>query len=188
MLEITTNLTHHFLIAMPSLKEPTFYQTVTYICAHNKDGAMGIVINRPINIILEEVLKEMDIKSADSSAIHIPIFDGGPVQPERGFVIHEPVGQWEGMFAVDDNVGITTSRDILNAIANGKGPKKALIALGYAGWDAGQLEKELMENTWLSVPADNKILFHTPPKQRWRAAATSLGIDLTLLSCTAGHA
>ncbi len=187
MLEMTTNLTNHFLIAMPSLKEPNFYQTVTYICAHNGDGAMGIVINRPMKIILGEVLEEMDIKAADFNAIHIPIFDGGPVQPERGFVIHQPVGQWEGMFAVDDNVGIATSHDIINAIANGKGPQKALIALGYAGWNAGQLEKELMENIWLSVPADSQILFHTPPQQRWRAATASLGVDLTLLSCTAGH-
>lgn len=187
MLEMTTNLTNHFLIAMPTLKEPTFYRTVTYICTHNGDGAMGIVINRPMKIVLGEVLKEMNIKQADPSTTHMSIFDGGPVQPERGFVIHQPVGEWEGMFAVDDNIGITTSRDIINAIAKGKGPQQALIALGYAGWDAGQLEKELIENTWLSVPADSKILFHTPPTQRWRAAATSLGIDLTLLSCTAGH-
>jgi len=186
MLE-TTYLNNHFLIAMPNLEDPHFSKTVTYICAHNQEGAMGIVINRQMNIALGDVLGQMNIKSNDSRANSLPLFDGGPVQPERGFVIHQPLGQWESMMTLDDNLGMTTSRDIIGAIANGEGPQDAFIALGYAGWGAGQLEKEIISNTWLSVPVDNQIIFHTPPEQRWQAAAACIGVDLTLLSCQPGH-
>ncbi|RKZ41408.1 MAG: YqgE/AlgH family protein [Gammaproteobacteria bacterium] len=186
MLE-TTYLTNHFLIAMPNLDDPHFSKTVTYICMHNQEGAMGIVINRPMNIALGDVLGQMNINSNDSRANNLPLFDGGPVQPERGFVIHQPLGQWESMMTLDDNLGMTTSRDIIGAIANGQGPQDAIIALGYAGWRAGQLEKEIISNTWLSVPVDNQIIFQTPPEQRWQAAASCIGVDLTLLSCQPGH-
>jgi len=183
-----TNLTNHFLIAMPNLPDPNFFRTVTYLCMHNEDGAMGIVINRPLNVELGEVLKHMEIKAEDPKALQLPIFEGGPVQRERGFVIHQPAGQWDAMLTISDDLGITTSRDILNAIAGGRGPQKVLIALGYAGWAAGQLEQEMAANAWLSVPADNQILFNISPDKRWQAAASRLGIDLTLLSSEAGHA
>lgn len=183
----TTYLTNHFLIAMPSLLDPNFFRTVTYICMHNEDGAMGIVINRPMDVDLGDVLEHMDIETTDTIIARLPVFEGGPVQRERGFVIHEPAGQWDAMLTAGENIGITTSRDILGAIAEGKGPKKMLVALGYAGWSPGQLERELAENAWLSTPADNQIIFHVPPHKRWSAAAAQIGVDLTLLSNEAGH-
>lgn len=186
MLE-TTYLTNHFLIAMPTLADPNFYRTVTYICMHNEDGAMGIVINRPMNVELGDVLEHMKIGLDDHKARHIPVFEGGPVQRERGFVIHQPVGKWDAMLTIDDNLGITTSRDILGAIAKGEGPQDVFVALGYAGWGAGQLEREMADNAWLSTPANTDIIFHIPPNRRWQAAANQLGIDLRLLSSHAGH-
>ncbi|MDY6991539.1 MAG: YqgE/AlgH family protein [Pseudomonadota bacterium] len=183
-----TYLTNHFLIAMPNLADPNFFHTVTYICMHNEEGAMGIVINRPMDVDLGDVLEHMEIEAQDPIASRLPIFEGGPVQRERGFVIHRPPGQWDAMLTVSESLGITTSRDILGAIACGQGPQQVLIALGYAGWGAGQLEQELAENAWLSIPADNQIIFETPPEKRWEAAAARLGVDLTLLSNDAGHA
>ncbi|BAP54947.1 putative transcriptional regulator [Thioploca ingrica] len=187
MLLEPTNLTNHFLIAMPNLWDPHFFHTVTYVCVHNDEGAMGIVINRPLNVDLGDVLEHMDIEATDPFANRLPVFEGGPVQRERGFVIHQPAGRWDAMLTISEDLGITTSRDILNAIADGRGPKKVLIALGYAGWGAGQLEQEMAENAWLSTPADNHIIFNIPPEQRWQAAASRLGVDLTLLSSEAGH-
>ncbi|OQW95188.1 MAG: hypothetical protein BWK79_03320 [Beggiatoa sp. IS2] len=187
MLE-TTYLTNHFLIAMPNLSDPNFFRTVTYICMHNEDGAMGIVINRPMdNVELGEVLEHMKIEATDPTVQHLPVFEGGPVRRERGFVIHEPLGQWDAMLMIDNSIGVTTSRDILGAIATGKGPQRILIALGYAGWAAGQLERELADNAWLSTPADKQVIFNTPTEKRWQAAAAQLGIDLRLLSGEAGH-
>jgi len=183
----TTYLTNHFLIAMPALGDPNFFQTVTYVCLHNRDGAMGIVINRPLDIDLGDVLEHMDIEVEDIHASRMAVFEGGPVQRERGFVIHQPIGQWEAMMTINDDLGITTSRDIINAIANGQGPSNMLIALGYAGWGAGQLEQEMADNAWLSTPADYHIIFQTPPEQRWQAAAAGMGIDLNLLSNQVGH-
>ncbi|MDM8565564.1 YqgE/AlgH family protein [Candidatus Halobeggiatoa sp. HSG11] len=186
MLE-TTYLTNNLLIAMPNLADPNFLKTVTYVCMHNEDGAMGIVINRPMDIDLDDVLEQMDIESSNS--IQIPIFDGGPVQRERGFVLHQPDHQqWNAMLKVSEEVNITTSRDIIVDIANNKGPNEVLIALGYAGWGAGQLEQEMADNIWLNTLVDNQIIFNTPPNQRWKAAVESLGIDLNLLSAEAGHA
>lgn len=186
MLE-TTYLTNHLLIAMPTLADPNFYQTVTYICTHNEEGAMGITINRPTGISLGDILEHMEIEPEDPTANRIPIFEGGPVQRERGFIIHQPQGFWEAMLTLDHDIGITTSRDILVAIANGKGPEKFFVALGYAGWAAGQLERELVDNAWLSTPVDTDIIFKVPPEHRWQAAASKLGVDLSLLSNEAGH-
>jgi putative transcriptional regulator len=183
----TTYLTNHFLIAMPSLDDPNFFQTVTYVCMHNEQGAMGIVINRPMDVELGDILEHMEIDSENPYANRLPVFEGGPVQPQRGFVIHQPAGQWEAMLTVNNELCITSSRDILCAIASGRGPQKALIALGYAGWGAGQLDQEMVDNTWLTTPADHRILFQTPPEQRWRAAAACMGVDLTLLSTDVGH-
>ncbi|HHB92920.1 MAG TPA: YqgE/AlgH family protein [Thioploca sp.] len=187
MLE-TTYLTNNFLIAMPNLADSNFLKTVTYICIHNKEGAMGIVINRPMGVNLGEILEQMDIKTENPSSIKLPIFNGGPVQKERGFVLHQPGQKWDAMLTVSEELNITTSRDIMIAIANNKGPDKVLIALGYAGWGAGQLEREMADNIWINTPVDNDIIFKTPSNQRWQAAVASLGIDLTLLSGQVGHA
>jgi len=182
-----TNLTHHFLIAMPGLNDPNFYHTVTYVCAHNAEGAMGIIINRPLEIRLGELLEHMEISIHHEPVRYLPIFQGGPVEPERGFVLHRPNGGWHSMITVEGQVAITTSRDILSALATGGGPQKNLIALGYAGWGAGQLEVEMAENAWLSTPADLAILFDVPVEERWREAARRVGVDISLMSLEAGH-
>ncbi len=180
-------LNHHFLIAMPNLADPNFFHTVTYICEHDADGAMGIVINRPLDLCLSDILTHMAIEPTSETA-GLPIYQGGPVQPERGFVLHDPLGDWEATLDVGAGIGLTASQDVLAAIAAGQGPEKFLIALGYAGWGAGQLEREMAENAWLSGPASAKVLFETPIDQRWAAAAALLGVDLNLLSGDAGHA
>jgi len=181
-------LTNQFLIAMPGLEDPNFFHSVTYICEHNKDGAMGLVINRPMNMQLGEILEHIDIRDASIEARQIPLYLGGPVQQERGFVLHMPLGNWEATLQVTDRIGITSSLDILDAIAHDTGPEHCLVSLGYAGWGAGQLEQELADNAWLSGPADPDILFKKPDEERWKAAAATLGVDLDLLSGEAGHA
>lgn len=184
----STYLTHQFLIAMPALADPNFFQTVVYISEHNPSGALGLVINRPLNLSLGQLLEHLQIATDRPDLAAMPVFHGGPVQPEQGFVLHSPVGQWGATLRVTERIGITTSRDILQATARGEGPESLLVALGYAGWGPGQLEQELVENAWLSGPADFDILFHTPSERRWLAAAALLGIDLNLLSTDAGHA
>ena len=149
---------------------------------------MGIVINRPTNILLGEVLTQMEIGSSDPKINNLTVYEGGPVQRDRGFIIYRPLSQWESIIRVGDNYGIATSRDILEAMCRGKGPEDMLIALGYAGWGAGQLERELAENAWLSSPAEEKILFEVPAKDRWRTAVSLLGIEIEHLSHEAGHA
>jgi putative transcriptional regulator len=181
-------LTNHFLIAMPQLADPNFFHTVTYICEHNGDGALGIVINRPLDVQLGDILAHMGVEVRERSSTTLPVYMGGPVQPERGFVLHHPPGEWEASLRITDDLAITTSRDILTAIADGKGPRQALVALGYAGWGAGQLEEEMAANAWLSGPADAQVLFSTPDELRWQAAASLLGVDLNRLSGEAGHA
>jgi putative transcriptional regulator len=180
-------LSNHFLIAMPGLADPNFFHTVTYICEHDADGAMGIVINRPLDLHLGDILTHMDFQATTETA-GLPIFQGGPVQPERGFVLHAPHGDWEATLQISDSIGVTASQDVLAAIAAGRGPQRFLIALGYAGWGAGQLEREMAENAWLSGPATAEVLFDTPVEKRWAAAAALLGVDLNLLSGDAGHA
>jgi putative transcriptional regulator len=184
----STYLTNQFLIAMPALADPNFFQTVTYISEHNASGALGLVVNRPLDLTLEQLLDHLEIATDRFDLRTMPIYHGGPVQPEQGFVLHSPIGRWNATLRVTDHIGITTSRDILQAVADGEGPDHLLVALGYAGWGPGQLERELAENAWLSSPADFDILFHTPSDQRWFAAAALLGIDLNLLSTDAGHA
>jgi len=182
------NLTDHFLIAMPSLGDPNFQRTVTYMCQHGDDGALGIVINRPIDLTLNDILGQMEIevKSQDIGATQV--YYGGPVQPERGFVIHDGSGEWDSSLAVTDSIMLTTSRDIMEAIARGKGPGKMLVALGYAGWGEGQLEQEILQNAWLNAPALNQVIFDLPADKRWKSAAEQMGVDLDLLSSNAGHA
>ncbi|MEW5754889.1 MAG: YqgE/AlgH family protein [Pseudomonadota bacterium] len=184
----TVSLTNHFLIAMPGLTDPNFFQSVTYICEHNSEGAMGIVINRPLELTLREVLESMTIPVPEQGFNDVAIYLGGPVEPERGFVLHRPAGQWESSIPIAEDMALTTSRDIVAAIAEGSGPKHFLIALGYAGWGAGQLEDELANNAWLSVPADFDRLLDTPVELRWETAAALLGVDLKTLSSDIGHA
>jgi len=187
-MEPNQSLSNHFLIAMPALADPNFVHTVTYLCEHNEEGAMGIVINRPLKVTLAEILDHMGIEPSPQVDGSTPIFMGGPVQPERGFVIHSPVGAWESSLQVTSEIAVTTSRDILTAIAHGEGPAHYQIHLGYAGWGAGQLEQEMADNAWLSGPADSEILFERAVAERWTAAARLIGIDLNLLSSDAGHA
>jgi putative transcriptional regulator len=183
-----TSLTNHFLIAMPGLQDPNFEKSVTYICEHTEDGAMGIVINQPLNIPVREILDQLDIADIAPEVSDAPIYLGGPVNGERGFVLHESSTEWDSTLSVDNGISVTTSRDILESIASGKGPKKTLIALGYAGWASGQLEEELADNAWLAVPADKAIIFDLPAEDRWDAAAADLGVDLSLLTSDTGHA
>ena len=182
------NLTNHFLIAMPSLADPNFTQTVTYICAHSDDGAMGIVVNRPMELELNEVLSQLELEPSTPAIATLPVYEGGPVHRDRGFVIHRPLKEWNSTIGVTSDIGVSTSRDILEAISSGAGPSDSLVALGYAGWSAGQLEDEIAQNSWLSIPADADIIFNTPPEFRWRRAAEGLGVDLSTLSLDVGHA
>ena len=180
------DLTNQFLIAMPAMTDPNFAKTVTYVCAHNEEGAMGIVINRPMDIALAEVFSQMQIDGGDNTTQ--TVFQGGPVHRDRGFIIHMPATEWDSTIRVTDELAVSTSRDILEAISSGSGPADTLVALGYAGWGAGQLEHEMVENAWLSAPANLEIIFHTPPGRRWESAAAGLGIDLESLSNDIGHA
>ncbi len=184
----STNLTNQFLIAMPSMQDMNFSQTVTYICEHTDEGAMGIVVNRPTNLHLNDILDQLDITDIDLKSGEEYIYIGGPVQPERGFVLHDDGHDWDSTLKITEGISVTTSKDILESIAAGKGPSLHLVALGYAGWASGQLEDEISANTWLSGPADSQIIFSTPAEQRWKAAAQLLGVDLNLLSGDTGHA
>ncbi|MCP4994411.1 MAG: YqgE/AlgH family protein [Gammaproteobacteria bacterium] len=184
----TVSLTDHFLIAMPRLQDSNFYQTVTYLCEHNSQGAMGIVINRPTELRLNDILDQLEIDTCDAKQCEQPIYAGGPVQTDRGFVLHDGDSIWDSTLKITPEISVTTSKDILQAIARGDGPAHALIALGYAGWGEGQLERELGENTWLDGPADQQIIFDLKINQRWKAAAMLMGVDLNLLSDNAGHA
>lgn len=183
-----TYLSGHLLIAMPAMTDPNFVRTVTYICEHNEDGALGIVINRPLEIDLGEIFQQLALEAVDPDLVRQPVMRGGPVQVERGFILHEPSKAWDSTVEVSDTVHLTTSQDILVAMARGSGPRRALMALGYAGWGAGQLEAELVANAWLSVPASPAIIFDTPFKSRWTAAAALLGINMATISPEAGHA
>jgi putative transcriptional regulator len=184
----TTYLTGQLLIAMPAMLDPNFHRTVTYICEHSEHGALGLVINRPLDIDLGEVLQQLSMTAHDPKLASQPILRGGPVQMDRGFVIHGSEHTWETTATVTDSIQVTTSQDILTSMAAGKGPTQAMVALGYAGWGAGQLEYEMTENTWLSAPATSQILFNTPFEDRWEDSAALLGIDLATLSTEAGHA
>ena len=181
-------LKHHFLIAMPHMEDPRFAQSLIYLCEHNEDGAMGLVINRPsgldLNDVLEQTAPQVDVPAHIGART---VFSGGPVQRERGFVLHRGPDQWESSLDLGP-LQLTTSRDILVDMSRGQGPDESFIALGYAGWEAGQLEQELLANVWLSCPADYRILFDVDPGQRLDAAARSLGIDINLLTSQAGHA
>jgi putative transcriptional regulator len=187
-MDASQSLTNHFLIAMPQLQDPNFSRTVTYVCEHSEQGAMGIVVNRPMQLQLGEMLEQLDIHTTRRDALEMPVYLGGPVQTDRGFVLHSGDARWDSTLTIAPDVSVTTSKDILEAIADGQGPEHTLVALGYAGWAGGQLEDEISANAWLSGPATAEILFNRAPDERWQAAARLLGIDLNLLSAEAGHA
>ncbi len=180
---------NQLLIAMPSLQDPSFFHGVTFVCQHNSEGALGLVINHPTEMVLGDILEQMDIPVSDDKIAQIPVFSGGPVQQERGFVLHHTSEQeWESTIQVSDLLSLTTSRDILKAIANNEGPTKFLVALGYAGWGEEQLETEMKANAWLSTYYDDSVVFDTPISKRWNVAANKMGLDINLLSTQAGHA
>jgi putative transcriptional regulator len=179
---------NQLLIAMPGMEDPNFSASVTLICEHSSDGALGIIINRPMDLSLGGLFDQLDLSDVDSSIAAAPVMDGGPVAMERGFVLHSPCDTFDHSITVSEDIQLTLSRDVLESMAAGNGPDSSLIALGYAGWEAGQLEVEMLANTWLSVPASPDIIFKVPYEQRWRAAAGVLGIDISQLSPDAGHA
>lgn len=183
------SLQNHFLIAMPSLEDPYFSRSLTYICEHNEEGAMGLVINQPSTMNLKELLEQTDKELViDDALTKNRVLAGGPMNQERGFVLHTATESWSSSLALTDELMVTTSRDILTAIGKNKGPTNALIALGYAGWKEGQLEQELQDNAWLTVEADHDILFNTPLHQKWQAAVNKLGVDVWQLAPDSGHA
>lgn len=183
-----TFLTNHFLVAMPGMTDPNFAQTVTLVCEHSAQGALGIIINRPLTMTLGEAFAQLGLDASHSRVAGDPVLQGGPVQTDRGFVLHSPGPGWDSTLRVSDALHLTTSRDVLDALARGEGPASAVVALGYAGWDAGQLEDEVAQNAWLTVPADDRLVFATPFEDRWEAAGRLLGINLLHLSSAAGHA
>ena len=182
------DLSHHFLIAMPAMTDPYFAKSLTYVCEHNEQGAMGIVVNRPISLTLSELFAQINMPLKPVELEDVLVHFGGPVQTDRGFVLHEPGGAWQSTLHINDRVGLTTSKDILQAVGEGTGPRHLLVTLGYAGWAEGQLEQELAQNAWLSVPADEHILFDLPAEERLSAAMRLLGVDFASLSEEAGHA
>lgn len=186
-------LTNHLLIAMPALHDPNFHRSVTYVCQHNEQGAMGLVINRSADLTFADVLHQLKIVSAANAAAQTLVLVGGPVQQDRGFVLHTDIGTgertWESTFRINDRLSVTTSRDVLEALADPQVPGRALLALGYAGWDAGQLEAELMENAWLTAEVhDHAILFDIALEHRWQAAAALVGVDINRIAPLVGHA
>ena len=183
-----TSLTHHFLIAMPALNGSFFSQTVTYICDHNEDGAMGIVVNQPLDYTLKDIFQHMSLDPKTGTWPDDTVLSGGPVNRQQGFVLHRNEGKWDSTLEVTNNVCLTASKDIVLALAKGQAPKGAQFALGYAGWAPGQLEDELSDNSWLTMPATETILFDIPIEDRWAAAARHIGVDMNLISGTAGHA
>jgi putative transcriptional regulator len=182
------DLTHHFLIAMPSMADPHFARTLTFICEHNEQGALGLVVNRPIDMTLAALFERINLELKVNALSAIPVYFGGPVQTDRGFVLHVPRGEWSSTLPVRDHIGLTTSRDILEAVGSGAGPDKILVTLGYSGWAAGQLEHEILQNAWLTVEADEQIIFDLPAEERLPAAMEQLGVSYATLADEAGHA
>lgn len=183
-----TSFQHHFLIAMPSLHDSFFNRTVIYICEHDEKGAMGLVVNQPGSLMLPELLEYFEIKVLESDMKTQAVFAGGPLEKGQGMVIHDGESEWKASLKLSEGLTLTTSIDILNTIGKGDGPENTLITLGYSGWDAGQLEQEIAENSWLTVFADKTVLFDVPVEERWHAAAKLLGINMDLMTSAAGHA
>jgi len=191
-------LTHHFLIAMPGLEDAFFARSVVYLCEHSERGAMGLIINQPSDLSMRQLFDKVDLPLHRTDMANTPVLLGGPVQTERGFVLHDPIQMAEptqdgssiyaSTLTVPGGLEMTTSRDVLEALSSGAGPRRVLITLGYASWGEGQLESELAENSWLTVPADVGIVFDTPLAQRYDKALGLLGLQSWMLSPEAGHA
>ena len=182
------SLENNLLIAMPAMGDPYFDRTVTYICEHNDDGAMGLIINLPVNITLNELLTQIDAEKDEAPSLEQQVLTGGPVATQRGFVLHSPQTGWSSSLALSDDFMITTSKDILMALGTDDAPENFIVTLGYAGWGPGQLEEEIKANSWLTTPADSQIIFNTPIEQRWTKATEKMGISLAHLSNDIGHA
>ncbi|GAB3261646.1 YqgE/AlgH family protein [Chitinimonas naiadis] len=182
------NLSRQFLIAMPAMADPIFAKSLVYVCDHNDQGAMGVIVNRPLGMDVRTLFQQVDIELRREDVAEQEVYFGGPVQTDRGFVLHQPLGNWQSTLAVEDELGLTTSKDVLLAVGEGGGPERMFISLGYAGWEAGQIESELAQNAWLTVDADIEVVFSLPAEERYEAALGLLGIDMAMLSDTAGHA
>lgn len=182
------SLANQLLIASPALADSPFARSVALICQHDGDGAMGVVINRASEYTLGEVFQQMGIASNDETLCAQPVLSGGPVHPERGFVLHDGAQEWDSTLVITERLYVTTSRDILEAMARGDGPDHVAVALGCAGWGAGQLESELIDNSWLTAPADDELLFALPLDARWQAAAGRIGVDMSRMADYSGHA
>ncbi|MDP3560612.1 MAG: YqgE/AlgH family protein [Legionellaceae bacterium] len=183
------SLANHFLVAMPSLDDIVFSQSVIYVCEHHVQGTVGLIINRPTEYSLSLIFEQLKIKSTNDKIKNRPLLLGGPLQPERGFVIHRPAGRWRSSLSLSDaDVTITTSNDIIRAIAAGEGPKDVLVALGYVGWDHIQLEQEIINNAWLVCPYKSELLYEVPFEDRWKSAALLLGVHMDQLISGGGHA
>lgn len=185
------NLANHFLIAMPAMQDPVFGGTVVYVCEHNENGVLGVVINKPTDMTMQVLFERIDLEPAPNLAPAIvdePIMFGGPVQDDRGFVLHTPGARYSSSLTVTDDVAFTTSIDVLEAVARGAGPDRMLVSIGYSGWSPGQLEDEISRNGWLTVGADAHILFEVPVEERYFAAMKLLGFDPLMLASEAGHA
>lgn len=192
------NLTHHFLIAMPGLEDAAFARSVVYLCEHSERGALGLIINKPTDITLKGLFDKVDLSLRREDLGREPVFQGGPVQTERGFVLHEPMpdegrsttdgSAYASTMVIPGGLAMTTSKDVLEALSTGAGPRRVLITLGYSSWGGGQLESELAENAWLTVAADLSVIFDTPAPERYDRALSLLGLEVWMLSPSAGHA
>ncbi|MDV7106291.1 YqgE/AlgH family protein [Vibrio sp. TH_r3] len=186
------NLVNHFLVAMPGLTDGPFERSVIYICEHNKEGAMGIIVNAPINLTIGGMLDKVDVDSVHprvhKESLQATVLSGGPVSEDRGFILHEPKDSYQSSIQMTEHISVTTSKDILSVLGTEAEPKHYIVALGYAGWTAGQLENELAENSWLTVEADPEVIYQTPIEERWQAAVKMLGVEPSQLSINAGHA
>lgn len=185
---IINSLANHLLIAMPSLNDPNFEKTVIYLCEHREEGSVGLIINRPMQFSLSIVFEQLDIEPIRVEQSHTPLMFGGPIQPERGFVVHKDLGEWRSSLFLQEDVTVTTSNDIIRAIAEDKGPKDVLVTLGYSGWIENQLAKEIMDNVWLVCPYRSEILYEVPFEDRWEYAGLTLGIKMNQLGVSTGHA
>jgi len=191
------NLTHHFLIAMPGLRDATFAKSVIYLCEHSERGALGLIINKPSDINLKNLFDKVELSLQRDDLVEVPVFHGGPVQTERGFVLHETMltgdassseTAYASTMSIPGGLEMTTSKDVLEALSTGAGPRRVLVSLGYSAWGEGQLESELAENSWLTVGADTAVIFDTPVEQRYDRALALLGLEAWTLSPQAGHA
>ncbi len=186
------NLEHHFLIAMPSLQDTLFKRSVVYICEHNDEGAMGLIVNKPMeNLTIEGILKKLEITPAathGSRVLDFPVYNGGPVAEDRGFILHTPSHNFSSSITISEDTVLTTSKDVLESLGREQQPENVIVALGYCTWEQQQLENEILDNSWLTVPATPEILFHTLASERWRSAARLLGVDICQIASEAGHA